>query len=442
MNAVKLRTLVGVFVALLMGASQAIAESYIYLTNNTMEPLTLSTSQSGHTNITHGNEWQQLAFEVAPLGTVKFLRFNRDQGIKWGKYYYFDTLVQGQSSSVTLRQKLKGTMTFSKMWLTAENDPWYYDRDIHNIPTDFDGKSSTLAFKSSYARASGDDIHYVIDNDWQLETRNENDAGNFKVMTYNIWDLLPGIEAQNTYNRLDTIAEYVSGYDAIVFQEAHDPASTALFRSNLSDEYPYQTDIPFKLGRILNGGVFIASKWPIEISDDIVFSACIKEDCLASKGAVYARINKLGKTYNVFGTHVRAYTTPADIANRFEHLAELKQFMDSKNLPFAEPVIVAGDFNVDKLNFPQEHQDLLNVLNVSEPMATGEYGATYAGPVNTYASDEYNEYLDYVFYSNDHVNPISSSNAVLTPRSIASEHWKSWDLSDHFPVAGEFDFPQ
>lgn len=426
--------------ALLSITMNAYAESYIYLTNNTPETLSLNTIQSGHNNISHGDEWEQLKSSVEPYATVKFLRFNRDEGIKWGKKYYFDTTVSGQSTSVTLSQKLKGTMTFSYMWLSAEDDPWHYDRDIHNIPLDFDGRDSTLAYKSSYARASGDDIHYVIHNEWQAETRNDNDTHNLKVMTYNIWDLLPGIEAKNTYDRLATIAEYIDGYDVVIFQEAHDPLSAAWFRHLISEEYPHQTDTPFKIGRVLNGGVFIASRWPIEYSDDIVFSDCIKEDCLASKGAVYARINKGGEHYNVFGAHVRAYTTPEDIANRFQHLAELKEFIDHKNLPSTEAVIVGGDFNVDKLNFPNEYLDLLNVLNVSEPAAIGDYPSTYAGSVNAYADPGFDEYLDYVFVSNEHKSPFYSHNEVLIPRSVESQHWKLWDLSDHFPVGAEFDF--
>ena len=83
--------IVGVLSSLLSGL--ALAESYMYLTNNTMQTLTLSTQQTGHDNIRHGDEWQQLATEVPSLGTVKFLRFNRDQGITWGKEYIFTTVV-------------------------------------------------------------------------------------------------------------------------------------------------------------------------------------------------------------------------------------------------------------------------------------------------------------------------------------------------------------
>ena len=435
-----MRSKIFLFTVSLLMASISWAESYVYLTNSTMETLTLDTVQTGYNNISHGDQWEQLADTIPPLGTVKFLRFNRDEGIKWGRTYYFKTTVQGVSNSVELQQMLEGTWNFSKMWLSAENDAWMYDRDIHTIPMDFDGKDSKLAYRSQYARPSGDDIYYVINNDWKVETRDEANT-NFKVLNYNVWNLLPGITAKNTHARLDTIAEYVTGYDAIVFQELFDPALTAHFRSNISAEYPYMTDIPFKLGKLLTGGSFIASRHPIIEHDDAVYDACRADGCLASKGMNYAKINKNGKIYNLFGTHTHAYTTPDDIAVRFAQLAQLKTFIDSKNIPANEPVLMGGDFNVDKIHFPQEHYDFLNVMDGTEPMALGEYPHSYAGPINVYAESQYTEYLDYILYSNDHVTPIYSSNTLLVPRSIESDHWGSWDLSDHFPVASEFVFP-
>lgn len=432
---------VAVLLVSLMLGNVALAESYIYLTNSTMEELSINTVQTGHDNIDHGDEWEQLAQTVPPLATVKFLRFNRDDGIKWGKRYYFTTTVQGKSSSLELQQMLEGTWNFSYMWLSAENDPWQYDRDIHTIARNFDGKASTLAYRSEYARVSGDDIHYVIDNDFELETREESN-NNFKVLTYNVWNLLPGITSKNTHPRLDTIAELVKGYDAVVFQELFDPILTAHFRSKISEEYPYLTDIPFKLGKLLTGGSFIASRHPIIEHDDVVYDACRADGCLASKGMNYAKIDKGGKIYNLFGTHTHAYTTADDIAVRFSQLAQLKGFVDSKNIPSDQPVLMAGDFNVDKVNFPQEHVDFLSLMNATEPTALGEYPYSYAGPVNVYADDQYNEYLDYVLYSNEHQAPVYSHNKMLTPRSIEWDHWTTWDLSDHYPVASEFVFAE
>jgi endonuclease/exonuclease/phosphatase family metal-dependent hydrolase len=413
------------------------ADSYMYLTNNTMETLTISTSQTGHNNITEGNEWNQLTTKVKPLETIKFLRFNRDKGIKWGKEYTFNTSVKGTSDAINLRQKLKGTMTFSSMWLSAQDEPWFYDRDIHKVSL---SESRDLAFKSQTARASGDDIYYVIHDQFKTTEKSEY-SNELNILTYNAWALLPGITAKNTGNRLNTIIEYMKNYDVIVFQEIFDPILTAKFRSGLSEEYPYLTEIPWKLGKLLTGGSFIASRWPIEAQDAIVYDACKSDGCLAGKGINYAKIRKGSNAYHVFGTHTHAYTTDEDVSVRFSQLAQLKSVIDHKNIPYNEPVIMAGDFNVDKLNFPQEHEAFLFTLDAIEPEQSGSYDYSYAGTANVYAEDQYNEYLDYILYSNNHVAPYISDNKLLTPRSISSKHWGSWDLSDHFPVSANMHFP-
>ena len=425
------------FLLACMVGGQVYAESYMYLTNNTLEKLTLNTAQTGYGNITHGDQWQQLAFEVEPLETVKFLRFNRDKGIKWGKEYQFTTTVNTQQQQVQLTQKLVGTMTFSKMWLSAEQDPWFYDRDIHRIAVT---EKRELAYRSEYARASGDDIRYVISDAFEPAAPAQY-SNQLRVLNYNAWILLPGITAKNSANRLETIAQYMTGYDAIVFEEVFDPLLNAQFRAAISSEYPYQTETPWKLGKLLTGGSFIASRWPIVQQDSQVYDACIRDGCLAAKGINYAHIQKGSNDYHIFGTHTHAYTTPDDIAVRFAHLAQFKQFVDSKQIDANEPVIMAGDFNVDKINFPSEYEDFIALLNGTEPQAEGLYPYSYAGKANVYAEDQYNEYLDYVLFSNEHVAPFNASNTLLVPRSTAPEHWGSWDLSDHFPVEGYFEFP-
>ena len=40
----------------------------------------------------------------------------------------------------------------------------------------------------------------------------------------------------------------------------------------------------------------------------------------------------------------------------------------------------------------------------------------------------------------EHQAPIYSHNKMLVPRSIESDHFTTWDLSDHYPVASEFVF--
>jgi len=419
-----------------MGTKVALAESFVYLTNNTDQRLSLNVQQSGYDNIRHGDQWAQLAYEVEPLATVKFLRFNRDQGIKWGKEYFFDTYVSGADQALVLRQKLKGTMTFSKMWLSAADAPWFYDRDIHQLSL---SQSQTLAFKSSYARASGDDIHYVVHTQDVAGEVSEY-SNQLHVLTYNTWALLPPIESKNTKNRLDTIADTMTQYDVAVFQEVFDPILNARFRDRLDRNYPYQTGTPWVFGKVLTGGSFIASRWPILEQEAVVYQACRADGCLAAKGINYAKIHKGSNVFHIFGTHTHAYTGAEDVETRFKQLAQLKAFIDSKQIPETEPVILAGDFNVDKVNFPSEHDAFLNLLDAIEPQATGWYPYSYAGPVNPYADDAYNEYLDYVLYSQAHLMPNVSENRLLVPRSIDSGHWGTWDLSDHFPVEARFEF--
>jgi hypothetical protein len=83
------------------------AESYIYLTNNTLQTLDLTINQRGSA-LVKGEHWKQHATSVPPLGTVRYLETNRDTGIKWGKDYYFDTTVTAaDGSTAMLQQKAK-----------------------------------------------------------------------------------------------------------------------------------------------------------------------------------------------------------------------------------------------------------------------------------------------------------------------------------------------
>ena len=194
---------------------------------------------------------------------------NRDEGIKNGKTYFLDTRVSGSQSQVTLQQKLTGTLTFSKMWLSAASDSgdlaWFYDRDIHRQSLAFDGKQSTLAFRSQKARTSGDDLYYVIHNERQQTTIQNSDK--LKVLSYNTWILLPGLIAKKSAERLDAMLDVVSGYDVIVFQELFDNALRQNFINRLDEEYPYFTRIVDETGKMEDGGIFIASRWPIEAED-------------------------------------------------------------------------------------------------------------------------------------------------------------------------------
>ncbi len=420
-----------------LSSASAWSESYIYLTNNTDQTLDLTVNQRG-SSLTKGDHWKQHASSVPPYGTVRYLETNRDSGIKWGKDYYFDTTVTAEDGSTAmLQQKLTGTWNFSDIWHGTQQSSWYDDRDIHSVTQDFVGANSTIAFKAESARANGDDYYYVIQPQEETVTRGLNN--NLNVLAYNVWALLPGIVSKSVSERLNLLKDKLNGYDAIVFSELFDNSRRETFLNALKTEYPYQTNVVDRSGSVEDGGVLIVSRYPIDSESQIAFNACDAEDCMSAKGVIYAKINKGGNPYHIFGSHTQAWTSAENQATRLSQFQQMRDFIDSRNISTSEPVIIAGDLNVDKEDFPQEYNTMLNVLNAEEVPRNGGYKYTADGRINNWTDGD-PEILDYVLYSTAHLTPTASFAKVLVPRSIHADVFTKYDLSDHFPIAGNLTF--
>ncbi|QUM86068.1 sphingomyelin phosphodiesterase [Moritella sp. 28] len=420
--------------------ANAWAESDIYLTNNTLQTVTLSIKQSGH-HLNEGEHWRQLAYSVPPLATVRYLNLNRNQGIVSGDDYYFDTTVTAEDgSSTTLKQKLIGTWTFSNIWHGANNSSWYDDRGIYSVNQDFIGENTTIAFKAEYASPTGDDFYYIIHPKQPSASRGLNN--NLNVLAYNVWALIPGFASHSVPERLNQLKHKINGYDVIIFSELFDNSNRKIFLDGLRAEYPYQTQVVDKPG-FEDGGVLIVSRWPIEKEVQMTFDECDKEDCLAAKGVMYAKINKGGNPYHVFGSHTQAWANQDNQETRVKQFTQMREFIDNQYISGAEPVIIGGDLNVDKNKYPHEYDKMLSILGAEEVLRNGGYEYTYGGTVNNWASGG-NENLDYVLYSNSHLAPVSSSSKVLVPRSLHADVFTKYDLSDHFAITGNltFDTPE
>ncbi|WDE04317.1 sphingomyelin phosphodiesterase [Thalassomonas viridans] len=413
------------------------AESYIYLTNNTEQELTLEISQYGG-SLNKGEHWKQHASKVPPLATVRFLEMNRDTGITWGEDFYFDTLVTSEDgNSTVLRQKLTGTWNFSSIWHGMDDSPWYDDRNIHTITRNFIDADTSIAVKAESARINGDDFYYVIHPKPQYPS--VGDSNNFKVLAYNVWALLPGIVSKSVSERLNLLTKELDGYDAIVFSELFDNNRRSDFLNGIKDEYPYQTKVVDRSGALEDGGVLIVSRWPIEAEDQITYNDCDADDCIAAKGVIYGKINKQGNIYHLFGSHTQAWPAPENQNTRANQFQQMSDFITGMDISSDEPVIIAGDLNVDKANFEQEYINMLNILQAEEVSRNGGYLYTADGNVNYWTSGT-PEILDYVLYSTRHLRPLEAEARVVTPRSIHKDVFTQYDLSDHFAVKGELTF--
>ncbi len=262
-----------------------------------------------------------------------------------------------------------------------------------------------------------------------------------------------------------------SNVDVLVIQEAFTPGcrSGADLRTLLSYYgWPYSTrNVGQETGKPADGGIFIASRWPILESDEIIYSDCSGTDCLAAKGAAYARVLKTvaGETrrYNVFGTHLNAGDEAAKRTTRLEQARQLHEFASRQNIPASEAVVIAGDLNVDNLHAPDEVDALLAVLGAKLPEITGLTTNT-TGPVGHPLHDRSMvKWLDYVVYLSGYAAPRRATLEAIplrtrepfdvcmsAPLAIGyvfpnsrpcSKTLAIRDLSDHYPVLGRLSFP-
>ena len=427
-------------------SSHVIADSDIYVTNNTKASLLINIEHTGSDLLEKNDEWFQHAHELGPYETKKVLSFNRYYGAKSGKEYRFNTqLITGSGDQVSLLQNMRGTWFGSTVTHSAKasdfDAPQFSDREIQRFNSYFNSVVSTpteVAFKAA-ATARYDDFYYTI-TEQQLDEIPAEPENALKVMTYNIW-ALPVI-ASHISERLGLLPEYLKGYDAILLQEVFSSGRDDFLRV-LAREYPYQTRMLDKPGiNIYDGGVTIISRYPIVNQTQYVFPDCSGTDCFADKGVNYAEIIKEGQAYHLFATHTASFDTDSARANRQTQFRQIRNLAQNLNIPQSEMVVYGGDFNVNKRKFPIDYQNMLSNLQASEPSYAGYTESTFDPRINSFAGQpgsggENVEYLDYIVVSNEYKSVESNTNTVKVPRTTAEPLWKHWDLSDHFPVKAE-----
>lgn len=417
----------------------------VYIQNNTALNLTLDISQYGDKQLKKGDHWNQSANALIPWQKKQeVLWYNRDSGISWGKSFYFDTriLVEGQYIA-TVQQKLVGTWRFSNLYHSVEGEEfspgWSQGYDILNESFSVDGKQYEIKYSADYNYGtSSDDLIYAVHEVTPYDLPSSNNSNEIKVLSYNLYTILTN-SAADINRRMQALPEAINGYDVIVFEEAfYNPAREDLI-ANIATQYPYTTDILDTSGYLEDGGVFIASKWPIELEAQFKYDNCSGVDCLSPKGAVYARILKQDQKYHVFGTHLQAENSSAAKDARLAQLGELKDFINLQNISSQQAVIIAGDMNVDKITSASEYQNMLTALNAAEPNVAN-YSHPYSDDdaTNQMASEQ--SWLDYVLYSRDHAQPVQAEEAVLVLKSNDQDMFNLWDYSDHYSVFGFFEF--
>lgn len=267
--------------------------------------------------------------------------------------------------------------------------------------------------------------------------------------------------------------------DVIVFNEAFMGGCFASggqsldFRDILSfygfTEYTMTVGNVPKFPKVENGGVFIASKWPITRTRRHVYtySERTTADSLSQKGTVYAKVEKnVGgetKNYHIFGTHLQAFERRNSSLVRVLQAQEMYNFKEEQNIPNGEAVIYAGDLNADQINDPEHAEEVIGELRGIVPPIVGEYQSSYNRGINDIFlnTPSTGSWIDYALYSSEHLIPTKSTLQVVRPRgqepfrvclnaippgysypesARCLRSKEITDLADHFAVMGTFDF--
>ncbi|MFF3286620.1 sphingomyelin phosphodiesterase [Streptomyces sp. NPDC003023] len=254
-------------------------------------------------------------------------------------------------------------------------------------------------------------------------------------------------------------APFFQGNDVVVLQEAFDNSSSDALLRNAAEQYPHRTPV---MGRSKDGwdatggsyssttpedgGVAVLSKWPIVRKEQYVYKDACGADWWSNKGFVYTVLDVNGTRVHVVGTHAQSTDPGCDAGEaaemRSRQFRAMDAFLDGKNIPAAEQVVVAGDLNVD--SHSAEYASMLADGGFVGADARIGHPYSFDTAENSIAAERYpddpREDLDFVLHRAGHARPSDWTNEVIKEQS-APWSVSSWgtsytytNLSDHYPV--------
>ncbi|MBI1288734.1 MAG: T9SS type A sorting domain-containing protein [Flavobacteriales bacterium] len=432
--------------------SSASAQSSFLVRNSTWQDFDVEVIQSGTVNV-DASEWSAgdtLLGGWYGTSGQQLVSVNRtSSAVPEGDTAYFDIVLSGNTDTVTLKLRLIGTAMGTDLSYSVEgsgfSEPWFDDGNFHEVNTTLAGKSVVIKFKPDNDDSNMDrDVRFAIHDlpVYELDSADFENPNVLNAMYYNIQMLPFGVSGLGqATERATLLPAQISPYqDVVSFAEAFDtsPREDYLIPEMEGQGFIYHTTILNDPGAIplpWNGGVIIFSRWPIETEEQIDFAECgqAAQDCLANKGVKYARINKLGKIYHVFGTHMDAGGNADDIHARRTQMAEIRDFIADLNLPESEPVIFGGDFNTDPIGSDMDYQAFRDTMDPIIPQHTGYWESNFSG--------DFGKIIDHAWGDRTHLVPTSITDRIVTVRSLDPVLWDLYDFSDHRCMLGRYTYP-
>ena len=270
------------------------------------------------------------------------------------------------------------------------------------------------------------------------------------VLAYNMGILMPFGASDKEEEQRAAVAYkgLPRNMDILIFNEFFDPTQSRRILNSLLPYYPYKTSILNSIeivpGLEMGGGVVIMSKFPILEEGDYSYrfdgdAEVDGLDELANKGVKYAKIDKHGQIIHVFGTHM--HYKPTDPPN-------MSQFVYETISPNRDDIVLlGGDMNASV--FSGKYIPMMDTFHAVVPTYLSfthkEFQRGTSWNQNHYhpSDGDRPSNIDYVLANEDFKVPIVATNESQAYRLNTTDRdfWGIFDLGDHQPVYGRFEFP-
>jgi endonuclease/exonuclease/phosphatase family metal-dependent hydrolase len=263
-------------------------------------------------------------------------------------------------------------------------------------------------------------------------------ADDVKVLTWNTFLIPPPLNFTKQAKRANQMMEIMPAFehDVMFFQEAFYDKYRNRLIEKFKSTHPYSA-VPekgHKFKHFQDSGLFIVSRLPMRILDQVIFEACTHSDCFSSKSAILVEVEtKTGLKIQFANTHLQAWEDSKSVEVRNQQLAQIKAMMN-KHLQPGIPQVLVGDLNIDgKLN--DEYPAALNLMEMISTPLEGQIRGTNGFPTKgcfKKPGEDNEEWLDHVWVK-PNSTPITVSGKTVRPITGNLKDVEC-PLSDHYAV--------
>jgi endonuclease/exonuclease/phosphatase family metal-dependent hydrolase len=242
-------------------------------------------------------------------------------------------------------------------------------------------------------------------------------AKDISILTWNTFLIPHPFNSTRQDERADLMAQKLRSlnHDIIFFQEAFIDSKREHIIKELATSYPYAA-VPIKgdgLLKFVGPGLFIVSKYPMKVLDQVIFEDCSGTDCFASKSAIIVEITFPDDSkIQMIDTHLQGWDN-VDI--RKKQLLQIKDLMKA-NAKLGVAQVLVGDLNIDG-NTKSEYTDSLLLMNMTSAPLVGllesSNGFSTVGCFETPGGISKGEWLDHMW-----LNPNGSETEIHSKKVI------------------------